>query len=115
MFYHYINKEILKDKLKEEKTAYDIDLWGTNSTDYSKINTFTDKLLSTERFEIISLDVDNNIKKNKENLQVGDLLYRKINYDKKIDGNVEFYIGNNKIVSWGRIHRTYTINKDKNT
>lgn len=37
------------------------------------------------------------------NLEIGDLVYRK--------GHVEFYIGENKVVSWGRVHKTYTINK----
>lgn len=36
-------------------------------------------------------------------LEVGDLICRK--------GHVEFYIGNNKVVSWGRVHKTYTLNK----
>ena len=32
VYYHYINKEILKDEKQENRTAYDIDLWGTSST-----------------------------------------------------------------------------------
>lgn len=28
VYYHYINKEILKDEKQENRTAYDIDLWG---------------------------------------------------------------------------------------
>ena len=35
VYYHYINKEILKDKDSDEKTAYDIDLWTTGTLDYS--------------------------------------------------------------------------------
>lgn len=26
-------------------------------------------------------------------------------------GHVEFYLGENKVVSWGGVHKTYTINK----
>ena len=36
-------------------------------------------------------------------LKEGDLLYRK--------GHVEFYIGNNKVVSWGRVHKTNVLKK----
>ena len=41
VYYHYINKEILSNKYMADKTAYDIDLWGTNSSMYSSINRFT--------------------------------------------------------------------------
>ena len=37
-------------------------------------------------------------------LQIGDLICRK--------GHVEFYIGDNKVVSWGRVHKAYAINKN---
>ena len=44
-------------------------------------------------------------------LQPGDLVYRKINYEKNIDGHVEFFIGKDKVVSWGRVNRDYTLMK----
>ena len=110
VYYHYINKEILKDEEQNNKTAYDIDLWGTSSTMFSKENTFTNKLLKTKNFKIYNLykkqQKDKNAKYIKEklsNLTAGDLLYRK--------GHVEFYIGNNKVVGWGRVHKEQYTNK----
>ena len=110
VYYHYINKEILKDEEQNNKTAYDIDLWGTSSAMFSKENTFTNKLLKTKNFKIYNLykkqQKDKNAKYIKEklsNLTAGDLLYRK--------GHVEFYIGNNKVVGWGRVHKEQYINK----
>ena len=35
MYYHYINKEILKDKEQDERVVYGIDLWETSTLDYS--------------------------------------------------------------------------------
>ena len=109
MFYHYINKEILKDKLKEEKTAYDIDLWGTSSDDFLTLNKFTEKLIKTKKFEFYKWSTKNNDKYTNNNdvsdfdLKTGDVICRK--------GHVEFYIGNNKVVSWGRVHKAYTLSK----
>ena len=110
VYYHYINKEILKDEAQDNKTAYDIDLWGTSSTMFSKENTFTDKLLKTKNFKIYNLykkqQKDKNAKYIKErlsNITAGDLLYRK--------GHVEFYIGNNKVIGWGRVNKEQYINK----
>ena len=109
VYYHYINKEILKDKDLDEKTAYGIDLWGTNSEKYLTNNHFTNKLLRTQKFELHTWDdIKNNYQTDGDQisefrLKIGDLVCRK--------GNVEFYIGNDKVVSWGRVHKTYTLNK----
>ena len=35
VYYHYINKEILKDEKLEDRVAYGIDLWGTSSLMYA--------------------------------------------------------------------------------
>ena len=114
VYYHYINKEILKDKDSNEKTAYGIDLWGTNSEEFLKDSKVTKKLTTKKLFKLITWDI---LKKKRENdiielyynskrfgLEVGDLICRK--------GHVEFYIGNNKVVSWGRVHKTYTQSKN---
>lgn len=114
VYYHYINKEILKDKDSNEKTAYGIDLWGTNSEEFLKDSKVTKKLSTKKLFKLITWDT---LKKKRENdiielyynskrfgLEVGDLICRK--------GHVEFYIGNNKVVSWGRVHKTYTHSKN---
>ena len=37
------------------------------------------------------------------NLKVGDAMCRK--------GHIEFYIGNYKVVSWGRVQKDYTLSK----
>ena len=42
---------------------------------------------------------------------VGDLIYKKRNDNKKLDGHVEFYIGNDKVVSWGKVYKDYIIRK----
>ena len=117
MDYHYINKEILKDKEQEERTAYDIDLWGTGSEKFSIKSSLTKKLVSTNKFDLINLKkLESN--KNGENIELyyennnldlkeGDLLYR--------NGHVEFYIGNSKVVNWGRVHKKYAINKNFKT
>ncbi|MBO6119645.1 MAG: hypothetical protein J6P02_04205, partial [Lachnospiraceae bacterium] len=110
VYYHYINKEILKDEKQDDKIAYGIDLWETSSTDFSKLNNFTKKILSTKRFKLIMWDDINDeislsksqIKEHK--LKVGDLLYR--------NGTVEFYIGKNKVVNWGQVHKEYYIQKE---
>ena len=46
VYYHYINKEILKDEEQNNKTAYDIDLWGTSSAMFSTSPYFTETVLS---------------------------------------------------------------------
>ena len=56
VYYHYINKEILKDEKLEDRVAYGIDLWGTNSTNYLNRNSFTNKLLETRRFKLYTWD-----------------------------------------------------------
>ena len=113
VYYHYINKELLKDEELDNKNAYGIDLWGTNSEDFLKNSKATKKLLTKKLFKLITWDI---LKKEREKdiivvyynskrfeLKAGDLICRK--------GHVEFYIGNNKVVSWGRVHKTYTLNK----
>ena len=111
VFYHYINKEILKDEKLEDRVAYGIDLWGTNSGNYLNRNSFTNKLLETRRFKLYTWDNimndDTNIYNLLDNsfeLLVGDLVCR--------SGNVEFYLGNGKIVGWGRVHKTNILNKE---
>ena len=98
----------LKDKDSNEKTAYGIDLWGTNSEEFLKDSKVTKKLSTKKLFKLITWDT---LKKKRENdiielyynskrfgLEVGDLICRK--------GHVEFYIGNNKVVSWGRVNKS---------
>ena len=111
VYYHYINKEILKDKESDDRVGYGIDLWGTNSTNYLNRNSFTNKLLETRRFKLYTWDNimndDTNIYNLLDNsfeLLVGDLVCR--------SGNVEFYLGNGKIVGWGRVHKTNILNKE---
>ena len=48
VYYHYINKEILKDKEQDERIAYGIDLWETSSNDFLKQSQFTKKYLQKE-------------------------------------------------------------------
>ena len=110
MYYHYINKEILNNVVSDKRTAYDIDLWGTGSDKFLGKSEFTDKLVGTKVFEVLKIDdINQKIKRDKtikekiKELKPGDLIYRK--------GHVEFYIGNDKVISWGRIHKTYTLSK----
>ena len=111
VYYHYINKEILKDEKQEKRTAYDIDLWGTSSTMFLYENEFTNKLIKTDRFVMYTLDQvkSKNIygdvsKMYKEvDLQAGDLICR--------EGNVEFYIDKNSVIGWQRVHNTKKLNK----
>ena len=99
VYYYYINNEKLKS------IDYDIDLWYTQSTMFSDYTDLVNYLTSTNKFTLIKLNTLNNIssKENTTELKAGDLIYRQ--------RHVEFYIGNNKVVNWGRIHKTYTINK----
>ena len=109
VYYHYINKEILNDKSLEERTAYGIDLWGTNSGDFLNYNQFVKKVLKTNKFDFYkwSQQLDDEYINEGEvinfKLRVGDAMCR--------GGHIEFYLGNNKVVSWGRVHKLYTINK----
>ena len=114
VYYHYINKEILKDEKQENRTAYDIDLWGTSSNDFLISSNLIKKLVTNNMFEYIPWDILK--KENSEsvvklhynnkafNLKSGDLICR--------NGHVEFYISEGKVVSWGRIHKAYTLNKN---
>ena len=114
VYYHYINKELLKNEYMEDKLGYGIDLWGTSTEAFSNINDFTNKLIATNRFSLIKWNYLDKIKaddgkigifyKGKAfTLQPGDLIYR--------NNHVEFYIGNNQVIGWGRLHSTYTIKK----
>lgn len=74
---------------------------------YANLNSFTKKLTNDKRFELIEF---NKIKSNIKNIdsmkfspQIGDLLYRK--------GHVEFYVGHNKTIGWGRVHKACLIAK----
>ncbi len=114
VYYHYINKEILKDKEQDERIAYGIDLWETNSTMFSQKSNITKKLVNTKLFELHMLNKKYNYPNKTDlnkNLMVGDLIYKKRNDNKKLDGHVEFYIGNDKVVSWGKVHKDYIIRK----
>ena len=108
VYYHYINKEILKDEKQEKRTAYDIDLWGTSSTMYLDLNSFTKKILKDKKFEIITYDKiasnAQNISLSKFEPKTGDLLCR--------EGHVEFFITKNKTISWGRVHKDFLIIKE---
>ena len=96
-------------------------MWETNSTAFSKKNNFTNRIYISRNFEVITWDMLKKVKYNnnielyyygeKFTLQPGDLVYRKINYDKNIDGHVEFIIGKDKVVGWGRVNKNYTLMK----
>ncbi len=119
VYYHYINKEILKDKEQDERIAYGIDLWGTRTTDYLLPNSsILNKLIKISRkfalFSEIDILEENKKYERKEtnekfSLAVGDLICK--HQEKNVAGNVEFYIGNNKYVGWGHINKSYTIKK----
>ncbi len=121
VYYHYINKEILKNKSTEEKIGYGIDLWGTGSLAFASDNSDLIKILSykCQSFELYDLNRINKYKDfnninndiNTFKLQAGDLLYRQADYKNNLEGHVEFYIGNSKVIGWGRVHDSYTINK----
>ena len=121
VYYHYINKEILKNEKEENRIAYGIDLWETSSMAFSKISVFTNKLFNTRKFEIIEWNMLKKIIKNGKielkyygenfKLQPGDLLYRQVNYGKKINGHVDFFLNNNNVISWGRVNKKHTIQK----
>ena len=96
----------------ENRIAYGVDLWETSSVNFLSENKLTDILVKTERFEIQALDEnvdedsydEGNIGHKKFNLKAGDLICG--------NGNVEFYIGNNKYVGWGVVHKTYYLIKN---
>ena len=113
VYYHYINKEILKDEKLENRIAKGLDLWETSSENFKEKTDAIRIILSTKKFDYIKwnalekIEKDNKIElyydNNRFNLKAGDLIYRK--------GNVEFYIGDNKVISWGRVNNTYVISK----
>ena len=119
IYYHYINKDILKNKEQDKRIAYGIDLWGTRTTDYLLPNSsILNKLIKISRkfalFSEIDILEENKKYERKEtnekfSLAVGDLICK--HQEKNVAGNVEFYIGNNKYVGWGHINKSYTIKK----
>ena len=117
VYYHYINKEILKDKEQDERIAYGIDLWETSTLDYSiEKSKMVHKLVKeSKKFKYYSearIKEENNKKKkfNEEfTLRVGDLIYKP--KTKIAEGNVEFYIGNGKVIGWGHISKNYVTKK----
>ena len=119
VYYHYINKEILKNEKEEDRIAYGIDLWNTGTLDFSSEKAvIVNKLVKdTKRFKFYSkskiIEENNKYKRNeakeKFNLKIGDLIYKP--KTKVAEGNVEFYIGNNKVVGWGHINNTYVTKK----
>ena len=120
VYYHYINKEILKDEKLVNRIAYGIDLWETKTIDYSsEKSTMVNKLVKIVRkFKFYNRDrikVENDKYRKNEveeefNLKAGDLIYKP--KAKKADGNVEFYIGNGKVIGWGHINKTYVTKKN---
>ena len=113
VFYHYINKEILKEEELKNRDGYGIDLWDISSEDFLTNTRSAKKLTTKKLFKYVTWDM---LKKKKENdrielyynnkkfeLQIGDLICRK--------GHVDFYLGNNKVINWGSVHKTYTLNK----
>ena len=107
VYYHYLNKEILKSRKQEDRVAYGIDLWWTSSTMFTSKSSLVSKLTKTKQFSFYNLnkntkkyitDNENNIIKDID-LQVGDLICR--------NGNVVFYIGNDKTVGWGSVTKEY--------
>ena len=111
VYYHYINKEILKDEDSDNRIAYGIDLWETSSRKFLKESEINNTLIKTEKFEVHILDENREENKyDKGNLwhknimlKQGDLLCG--------NGNVDFYIGNNKYVGWGVINKQYYLIK----
>ena len=121
VYYHYINKVILKDEKLENRIAYGIDLWETKSVDFADISDFINKLFTTRNFEIITWDM---IEKRdtvsgiklyyygKEfDLLPGDLLCCRKNYKGNSDGHIDFYIGSHKVINWGTVNREYIMSK----
>ena len=106
VYYYYLNKE-----LKDSSNASKIDLWYTNSKAFTGKSNLISILTGTNKFKYLSWnDIASISKEDKDylnfdslDLEVGDLIYK--------EGHVEFYIGNNKVIGWGRIHKTYTLNK----
>ena len=110
VYYHYINKEVLKNKESDDRVGYGIDLWGTSSEKFLMVSSFIKKVLKSNKFEFVVWDdIEDDDDKNSMQLKIfklkpGDLLCRK--------GNVEFYIGNDRFVNWGSVHKTYSVKKE---
>ena len=115
VYYHYLKK-------KSSDTS-DFDLLYTGSSQYishiSKIiNILTKKNLFTlyTHFDIMQylLSTVSNTKNIFYELQVGDMIYRPALIENHIvikPAHIEFYIGNNSVISWGRVHSEYITKK----
>ena len=99
VYYHYINKELLKNEYMDDKLGYGIDLWGTNSNSFLKESDIINILINTDKFDFIDL----NTLSKKVDLTPGDLLIR--------EGHVDFFVNDNAVISWGRVHKKYLISK----
>ena len=132
VYYNYINKTILKNQPVDKKDGKGIDLWYTGTFSFTKgkgmFNLLIDKIKKFEYYDTNEIiKYDNKSKESLKNaefiIQPGDLIYRKekghfeIVDGKKISvtdipGHVEFYIGQNKVVGWGKINNVYFVNKE---
>ena len=121
VYYNYINKTILNNKSQDKKDGNGIDLWYTGSYSYRITDSRIMKTLTaSNKFKLYSLsDI---LAADDFDLKPGDLLYRKEkahyvdNNGQKVlvtdkPGHVDFYIGNDSVVNWGRIHKSNIIKK----
>ena len=83
----------------DDKLGYGINLWGTNSNSFLKESDIINILINTDKFDFIDL----NTLSKKVDLTPGDLLIR--------EGHVDFFVNDNAVISWGRVHKKYLISK----
>ena len=107
VYYYYYNQ------IGQDTLANQMDLKYTGSARYSKVTSYiTEKLQRDNRFEVFTWD---KIKDKMDfELQAGDLLYRQEKKENGVtlkSGHVEFYLGDNKVFGWGRIHDDFVIDK----
>ena len=107
VYYYYYNQ------IGQDTLANQMDLKYTGSARYSKVtNYITEKLQRDKRFKVYIWD---DIKDVEDfDLHQGDLIYRRPKTDGNTtlkSGHVEFYLGDNKVFGWGRIHDTFDIDK----
>ena len=107
VYYYYYNQ------IGQDTLANQMDLKYTGSARYSKVTSYiTEKLQRDNRFEVFIWD--DIIGKENFELQAGDLIYRQPKTDGGTtlkSGHVEFYLGDNKVFGWGRIHDDFVIDK----
>ena len=113
VYYYYYNQ------IGQDTLANQMDLKYTGSAAYSKVtNKITEKLQRDNRFQVYTWEKIQRY--DEENampfeLQPGDLIYRKPKTDNNDNilksGHVEFYLGDNKVFGWGRIHDNFDVNK----